>query len=184
MRYLQVYFLDNEDFFKRKTIFTDENEKWYDDNGLRTVLFCKGALETVKKFGWPPDLIHCSGWMTGLIPMFIKNAYKREPIFSNSKIVFTIGQTTFKQKLGSDFLKIAAINDLITPKELEYFKENNNVAMFRGGAQFADAISFGADNVDKKLVEEFTKVKGKKVLKFDTESDLTDYLQLYNDLAK
>ena len=180
---LQVYFLDNEDFFKRKTIFTDENEKWYDDNGLRTVLFCKGALETVKKFGWPPDLIHCSGWMTGLIPMFIKNAYKREPIFSNSKIVFTIGQNTFKQKLGSDFLKIAAINDLITPKELEYFKENNNVAMFRGGAQFADAISFGADNVDKKLVEEFSKVKGKKVLKFDAESDLTDYLQLYNDLA-
>lgn len=181
---LQVYFLDNEDYFKRKSIFTDENEKWFDDNGLRTVLFCKGALETVKKFGWPPDIIHCSGWMTGLIPMFIKNAYKKEPVFSNSKIVYSIGQNTFKEKLGADFLKLAAINDHVTKKELEPFKDNNNLAMFRGGAAFADAISFGAEKVDKKLADEYSKVKGKKVIKYNAESDLTDYLQLYTDLAK
>ncbi|MBK7433832.1 MAG: glycogen/starch synthase [Chitinophagaceae bacterium] len=181
---LQVYFLDNEDFFKRKSIFTDEQENWYEDNGLRTVLFCKGALETVKKFGWPPDIIHCSGWMTGLIPMFIRNAYKKEPVFSNSKIVYTIGQNTFKDKLGADFLKLATINDYVTKKELEAFKDGNNLALFRGGAAFADAITFGAEKVDKKLADEFSKVKGKKVLKFDATSDLTDYLQLYADLAK
>ncbi len=181
---LQVYFLDNEDYFKRKFVFTDENEKWYDDNALRTVLFCKGALETVRKFGWPPDIIHCSGWMTGLIPMLIKSAYKREPVFAHSKIVYTIGQNTFKEKLGPDLLKLAAINDQVTKKELDFYKDGNNVAMFRGGAAFSDAITFGDDNVDKKLVEEFSKVKGKKVLPFNAESDLTDYLQLYNDLAK
>ncbi len=181
---LQVYFLDNDDYFKRKSIFTDEKEKWFDDNGLRTVLFCKGALETVKKFGWPPDIIHCSGWMTGLVPMFIKAAYKKEPVFSNSKVVFTIGNNTFKDKLGADFLKLATINDHVTKKELDVLKDVNNVAMFRAGAHFADAITFGAEKVDKKLVEEFSKVKGKKVLKFDPESDLTDYLQLYSDLAK
>jgi len=181
---LQIYFLDNEDFFKRKSIFHDEKESWFEDNGLRTVLFCKGALETVKKFGWPPDIIHCSGWMTGLIPMFIKNAYKKEPVFSNSKIVYTIGQQTFKEKLGADFLKLATINDHITKKELEPFKDANNLAMFRGGATYADAITFGADKVDKKLVEQFSKVKGKKVIRYDAESDLTDYLQLYTDLAK
>lgn len=180
---LQVYFLDNEDFFKRKSIFADEKENWYDDNGLRTVLFCKGALETVKKFGWPPDLIHCSGWMTGLIPMFIKTAYKKEPVFSNSKVIYTIGDNTFKEKLGADFLSLATINDLVTKKELDIFKDINNTAMFRGGANFADAITFGATNVEKKLVDEFSKVKGKKVLKFNAESDLTDYLQLYTDLA-
>ncbi len=181
---LQIYFLDNEDFFKRKSIFHDEKENWFEDNGLRTVLFCKGALETVKKFGWPPDIIHCSGWMTGLIPMFIKNAYKKEPVFSNSKIVYTIGQQTFKEKLGADFLKLATINDHITKKELEPFKDANNLAMFRGGATYADAITFGADKVDKKLVEQFSKVKGKKVIRYDAESDLTDYLQLYTDLAR
>ena len=181
---LQVYFLDNEDMFKRKFVFQDENEKWFDDNGMRSVFFCKGALETVKKFGWPPDIIHCSGWMTGLVPMFIKAAYKKEPVFSNSKVVFTIGNNTFKDKLGADFLKLATINDHVTKKELDVLKDVNNVAMFRAGAHFADAITFGAEKVDKKLVEEFSKVKGKKVLKFDPESDLTDYLQLYSDLAK
>src|SRR5205823_10113356 len=135
---LQIYFLDNEDYFKRKSLFHDENEKWFEDNALRTVLFCKGALETVKKFGWPPDIIHCSGWMTGLIPMFIKVAYKKEPVFNNCKVIYTIGETTFKEKLGPDFLKLIAVNDNVTKKELDVFKDNNNVAMFRGGAAFAD----------------------------------------------
>jgi starch synthase len=116
--------------------------------------------------------------------MFIKTAYKKEPVFSNSKIVFTIGQTTFKEKLEKDFLKMATINDFVTKKELEPFKDLNNFAMFNGGAAFADAITFGADKVDKKLTDTYAKVKGKKILKFDAESDLTDYLQLYADLAK
>jgi starch synthase len=102
---LQIYFLDNEDLFKRKYIFTDENEKWYEDNDLRTIFFCKGALETVKKFGWPPDIIHCSGWMTGLIPAYLKTVYKKEPVFSHSKVVFTIGPTVFKEKAGCTIFK-------------------------------------------------------------------------------
>jgi starch synthase len=99
-------------------------------------------------------------------------------------VVYTIGQTTFKEKLGADFLKLISINDNVTKKELEFFKDINNVAMFRGGASFADAVTFGAEKVDKKLVEEFSKIKGKKTLPFNPESDLTDYLQLYSDLAK
>src|SRR5215213_11957638 len=180
---LQVYFLDNEDLFKRKFIFHDEQEKFFDDNGLRTVFFCKGALETVKKFGWPPDIIHCSGWMTGLIPFYLKTLYKREPVCSHSKVIYTIGQTTFKEKLGSDFVKKALIHPSLKEKDLEVYKDANNTAMFRGGATFADAITFGADKVEKKLIDEFTKVRGKKTLPYNEESDLTEYLQLYNDLA-
>src|SRR6478609_2945420 len=126
---LQIYFLDNEDLFKRKSLFHDENEKWISDNALRTVLFCKGALETVKKFGWPPDIIHCSGWMTGLIPMYIKTAYKKEPVFSNCKVIFTIGQNTYKEKMGSDFAKIATINTNIKPDDIAVYNEGSNTAM-------------------------------------------------------
>jgi starch synthase len=181
---LQVYFLDNEDFFKRKFVFHDEAENWYDDNGLRTIFFCKGALETVRKFGWPPDIIHCSGWMTGLIPAYIKTAYKKEPVFSHSKVIYTIGQNTFKEKLGNDFVKMAMINANIKEKDLETAKEANNTALFRVGATYADAITFGAEKVDKKLVDEFSKVRGKKVIPFKGwDSDLTEYLELYNDLA-
>lgn len=181
---LQVYFLENEDLFKRKFVFHDENEKWFEDNDLRTVFYCKGALETVKKFGWPPDVIHCSGWMTGLIPAYLKTVYKKEPVFGHSKVVYTIGQNTFKEKLGSDFMKKALIHATLKEKDLEAYKDANNTALFKGGATYADAITFGAEKADKKLLDEFSKVKGKKTLAFNEESDLTDYLQLYTDLAK
>jgi starch synthase len=180
---LQVYFLDNEELFKRKFVFHDENEKWFDDNGLRTVFYCKGALETVKKFGWPPDIIHCSGWMTGLIPFYLKSVYKKEPVFAHSKTVFTVGQNTFKEKLGSDFIKKALIHASLKDKDLEIYKDGTNTAIFRGGASFADAITFGTDKPEKKLLEEFSKVRGKKTLPYQEGGDLTDYLQLYGDLA-
>ena len=181
---LQVYFLDNEDFFKRKFVFNDENESFYDDNSLRTIFFCKGALETVKKFGWPPDIIHCSGWMTGLIPMFLKTVYKKEPVFANSKVIYTLGSNTFPESLGTDFSKQAVIHATLKEKDLDVFKEATNFSLQRGGAMYADAITFGAENVDKKLVEEFSKVKGKKVIPFKGwDTDLTEYLELYNDLA-
>ncbi|MFN2457219.1 MAG: glycogen/starch synthase [Chitinophagaceae bacterium] len=180
---LQVYFLDNEDLFRRKYVFTDEGEKWYADNGLRMVFFCKGALETVKKFGWPPDIIHCSGWMTGLIPAYLKTVYKKEPVFSHSEIIFTIGQNSYDEKLENDFITKALIHPTIKEKELEPYKDGNNVSMYRGAATYADAITFGSDTIDKKLIEEFTKVRGKKTLPYKPDSDLTDYLQLYSDLA-
>lgn len=180
---LQVYFLDNEELFKRKFVFHDENEKWFEDNDLRTVFYCKGALETVKKFGWPPDIIHCSGWMTGLIPAYLKTVYKKEPVFAHSKTVFTIGQNTFKEKLGSGFIKKALIHASLKEKDLDVYKEGTNTALNRGGASYADAITFGTDTPDKKLAEEFAKVRGKKTMPFQEGGDLTDYLQLYNDLA-
>lgn len=181
---LQVYFLDNEDFFKRKFVFHDENEAWYDDNDLRTIFFCKGALETVKKFGWPPDIIHCSGWMTTLIPLFLKTVYKKEPVFAHSKVIYTIGSNTFPEKLSNDFAKKALIHVSLKEKDLDIYKDADNISLQRGAATYADAITFGAEKVDKKLVDEFSKVKGKKVIPFKGwDTDLTEYLELYNDLA-
>jgi starch synthase len=121
--------------------------------------------------------------MTGLIPMYIKCAYKKEPVFSNCHVVYTIGQNTYKEKMGKEFVKLATINSNIKESDIAVYNEGSNTAMFRGGATYADAITFGAEKVDKKLAEEFSKVKGKKVLPFQPDSDLTDYLQLYADLA-
>jgi starch synthase len=121
--------------------------------------------------------------MAGLIPFYLKTVYKKEPVFSHSKVIYTIGQNTFSNKLGADFVQKAMIHPSLKEKDLELFKDANNVAMFRGGATYADAITFGSPEVDKKLVEEFSKVRGKKTLLYNQESDLTDYLQLYGDLA-
>jgi len=182
---LQVYFLENDDFYKRKFIFHDEEDKWFDDNGLRTIFFAKAALETVKKFGWAPDVVHCSGWMSALVPAFIKTAYKREPVFGHSKVVFTIGEHTFDEKLEDDFIERAIVGNAITAKDLEVFKPFDNNALYRGGAKYADAITFGAEEVNPELLKEFSKVKGKKVLKYkDNFTVLDDYLELYNKLAE
>lgn len=181
---LQVYFLDNEDLFKRKFVFTDDADKWFEDNDLRTVFFCKGALETVKKFGWPPDIIQCSGWMTGLIPFYLKGVYKKEPVFTHSKVVYTLTSKTFEENLGVKFSKVAAITAAVKEKDLAAFAGADNIAMMRGGATFADAVTFGEEVIDPILVTEFSEVKGKKILRYDAVgSDLTEYLNLYNDLA-
>jgi starch synthase len=121
--------------------------------------------------------------MTSLIPLFIKTAYKKEPIFGNSKVIFTLGQNTFKEKFNKELLKYCIINSSMKEKDLEAFSDLNNLAMFNGAATYADAISFGDDAVDKKLIDSFSKVKGKKVIPYNPESDLTEYLQLYSDLA-
>ena len=101
---MQVYFLDNEDFFKRKSIFEDDHGQPFDDNVDRMVFFCKGVIETVKKFGWPPDIVHCHGWMTSLVPLYLKTAYQTEPLFQNSNIVYSVYDQApgyvFGDKLG------------------------------------------------------------------------------------
>lgn len=182
---LQVYFLDNEDYFKRKSVFTDDDEQFFDDNAARAVFFCKGALETVKKFGWPPDVIHCSGWMTSLIPMYLKTAYKKEPVFSHSKIVYSLEPNSFKEKLGPTFIKKATISNQIKEKDIELYKDGTNAALNKGAAKYADAVVVAGDKADKKLVEEIKGEKGKILLPYKKDNeDLADYLQLYSQLAK
>ena len=180
---LQVYFLDNEDYFKRKTLFTDENEQFYDDNAARAVFFCKGALETVKKFGWPPDIIHCSGWMTSLIPLYLKTAYKKEPVFAHSKVVYSMEPNTFKEKLGAGFVKKATISTQIKEKDLDLYKEGTNSALNRGAGKYADAVILAGEKTEKKVVDELKAEKGKIILPYKKDNeDLADYLQLYTQL--
>ena len=83
---IQVYFIDNEDYFKRKSTFADENGKLHDDNDERAIFFAKGVIETVRKLNWSPDIIHVHGWMASLFPLYLKTYYKDEPVFENSKI--------------------------------------------------------------------------------------------------
>ncbi len=73
---MQVYFIDNDEFFKRKNTLVDDSKKEHKDNDERSIFFNRGVLETVKKLGWQPDVIHCSGWMTSLMPLYIKHIYK------------------------------------------------------------------------------------------------------------
>jgi starch synthase len=100
---MQIYFIDNEDYFQRKFIFTDKNDKFFKDNDERTIFFSRGVIETVKKLGWSPDIIHCHGWLASLVPLYIKKAYKDNPLFTDTKVIFSIYDDDFKDTLNKDF---------------------------------------------------------------------------------
>jgi starch synthase len=178
---LQVYFLDNEDFFKRKTVFHDENNKFFEDNSDRMIFFCKGALETVRKFGWAPDIIHCFGWMTSLIPMYLKTTYKDDPVFANAKTVYNVFKNDFKETLKSDFTTKLAISDDITKKHLEFFKAGDNTSLTLAGLEFADALVVG-ETLDAKVSAQVKKVKGKKIMKIDEKEE--NPITIFGDFYK
>ena len=94
---MQVYFIDNDDYFQNRLQIHDENGNEYEDNDARTIFYARGVLETVKKLRWCPEIIHCHGWLTALAPLYIKKAYKEEPSFRTSKVVFSLYEEDFKQ---------------------------------------------------------------------------------------
>lgn len=182
---LQVYFMDNEDYFKRKSVFRDDQDKFFDDNGERMIFFCKSALETVKKFGWPPHVIHCHGWMTSLVPLYLKTTYKKEPVFGYSKVIYTAQESQFDEKLNSNFMRKALISNDIKDKDLEVFKDCTNNALTIGAGKSSDVVVFGSENVDKSVSDELKPSRYKKVLKYDEnwKEDVTPLLDLYKSLT-
>ena len=144
---MQVYFLDNEDFFKRKFVYDDENEQPFADNADRMVFFCKGVLETVKKFGWPPDIIHCHGWMTSLIPLYLRTAYKNEPLFERAKIVYSsYAGKDYAQHFNDDFVTKASINNL-SESDLDNYLKDGAIQLEQGAIHYADAIVHGTEEL-------------------------------------
>lgn len=183
---LQVYFMDNEDFFKRKFVFRDEHDHFFEDNAERMIFFCKSALEIVKKFGWPPDVIHCHGWMTSLIPLFLKTAYKKEPVFIHSKTIFTAQQAQFTESLGEQFVKQVLNSAALKEKDLEPYNESDNNALMYGASKYADVVVHGDDNVDAKIVDEFKNGRYKKVVNYSEEwkEDISSIFDVYQSLLK
>lgn len=179
---LQVYFLDNEEFFKRKYLFEDEAGHAYEDNADRMVFFCKGVIETVKKFGWPPDIIHCLGWMTSLIPFYLKTAYKNEPIFKQSKIVYSVYQQNIPPNLDRNFYTKAAINNLHAD-QLKAFANGQGLNLDKGAITYADAIILGSENLDKAVKTVLEDVQ-KPILNYqDVASLLPAYQAFYEELS-
>lgn len=136
---IQVYFLDNDEFFKRKSVFEDAEGKSFEDNIDRAVFFCKGAIETVRKFGWAPDIMHVHGWMTSLIPFYARTAYKNDPLFQSTKIIYSLFDTLTQTFPYDEFAAKASINNLEEGDLLD-FKNGDDTNLHKGAIIHADAI--------------------------------------------
>jgi starch synthase len=174
---MQVYFIDNEDYFQRKYTLQDENNESFEDNDERAIFFARGVLETVKKLRWAPDIVHCQGWFTSLLPLYLKKAYNEEPLFTDSKVVYSLYNDDFDKPLRKEFnnkLKIEGINN----KDIKTIKDNPDfVNLSKLAIDNSDAVIKGSPDINKELEKYLAEIK-KPTLDYQSEET---YIDAYNE---
>lgn len=178
---MQVYFIDNEDFFQRKAVLVDEKGKMFADNDERTVFFCRGVLETVKKLGWAPDVIHCHGWMTSLVPLYLKTAFKNDPLFANSKIVYSVYDNPYEKELSKNFTKKLAMGE-ISKEEVNTYSDSSFEGINKAAIEWSDGIIIGSKNISEGF-SKYAQEKGIPVLEYQDPEDFVDsYSNFYDQV--
>lgn len=166
---MQVYFIDNDDYFQNRLQACDENGNEYEDNDERAVFYARGVLETVKKLRWQPDIIHCHGWITALAPLYIKRAYREEPSFRDSKVIFSLYGEELKQSFGADFANkvlVKGVNkkDLATiPPTVDF------VALNKLAIDYSDGIVQQSEHVNEELLA-YARQCGKPFLEYQADN--------------
>ena len=174
---MQVYFIDNDDYFHRKFVYEGEDGKFFEDNDERAIFFARGVLETVKKLRWKPDIIHCQGWISHVLPLYLKKAYKDDPIFTDCKVVLSlyneIADEAFAEDMGSKVLLTG-----IKSKDVEILKTANGINLAKLAIQNSDGIICGSPELPAEL-NEFAAASKLPVLPYTDLSD-SEYIKEYN----
>jgi starch synthase len=180
---MQVYFIDNEDYFQRKAIFTDDNGYFFNDNDERCVFFCRGVIETVKKLRWSPDIIHCHGWFTSLIPLYIKKSYCDEPLFANSKVICSLYSNGFSEKLNKNFSD-KILFEGIENSDIKILKEPLHNNLVKLAVQYSDGVIYGSENISKDITEYIHKAKIPHLNFQPSESYVEEYSTFYDKILE
>ena len=175
---MQVYFIDNEEYFKRRTVLHDEKGNCYSDNDERMIFFTKGVVETVKKLNWAPDIIHLHGWFTALFPLYLKTYYGDEPLFNESKIISSIYEPDFEEVFSQDFDKKVAF-DKIDGKLIEGLQTANYNALTKLAITHSDGLIMASENLPNEVVDEIGKSK-KPLLNYEESKEEEVYVQFYS----
>ncbi len=176
---MQVYFIDNEDYFHRKFIFNDAKGVFFPDNDERAAFFARGILETVKKLRWSPDIIHCQGWISYLLPLYLKKAYKDDPIFAKSKVILSLNNDYLDASFSQDMKSKITMHG-IRSKDVELLSTPNGTNLAKLAIQYADGIIPSTKELDSELTAyiEKQKLPVLKYVKIDYPG--TNYIQKYN----
>ncbi len=169
---MQVYFIDNEDYFHRKQVIANSKGEEFEDNDERILFFARGVLETVIKLRWAPDLIHCHGWMTSLVPLFIKKYYYNDPLFVDSKVVYSLYNDEFKKTLNPD-IKSKVLMDGMVPDDVKLLKNPDYLNLGKLAVDYSDAIIQGTEKVNSEL-KDYAVQSGKSFLDFQSKETYID----------
>ena len=178
---LQVYFIDNDDYFHRKSVFFDKENNFFDDNDERAIFFCKGVLETVKKLGWAPDVVHCNDWMTALIPLYLKTTYRNDPMFKDTKSVFTVHNNAFDYKFDDDLMSKAKAMD-VSDEALAHLHSADFEGFVKLGCAYADAVVKAEEHCSASLNQIFNDAPKRVELDEEEGKFSESYFNLYTDL--
>jgi starch synthase len=169
---MQVYFIDNDEYFKRKALYTDEDGVLFKDNDERAIFFAKGVVETVKKLNWAPDIIHVHGWMASLLPLYLREYYKNDPLFSESKIVTSIYNNEFKGDLSKNLIDKIKF-DSISEDKLKSLTNSSHTNLLKIAIENSDAVIKGSENYPIELLDHLKTTKT-PVLDFQPFDDFTE----------
>ena len=177
---IQVYFIDNEDYFRRKQQFHDDKGTFFADNDERAIFYARGVLETVKKLRWAPDIIHCHGWISHLVPAYLKKAYKDDPIFSSSKIVLSLYADTPEEPFQEGFAAKAAFGGL-GAADLKYLNTKaSGINLAKSAIQYADGIILGAPDIQADVLK-FARSRKLPLIPYNAEAmEDGSYVEAYN----
>ncbi len=170
---MQVYFIDNDDYFQNRLQVVDENGVEYEDNDARAIFYARGVLETVKKLRWCPDVIHCHGWMTALAPLYIKKAYKDEPSFRDAKVVFSLYDNDFKEPFHPGFASKLLLKG-ISKKDVADLKEPvDYTALCKLAVDYSDGVIQQSEHVNEEVIA-YARQIGKPVLGYQSPEIFAD----------
>ena len=176
---MQVYFIDNEDYFQRKCTYRDPNGSFFADNDERGIFFARGVLETVKKLRWKPNLVHCHGWLSHLLPLFLKKAYHDDPLFTNARVVVSLYNDLTNETFNENMLS-KVIMPGIKAKDVEFLEEPTALNLTKTAIQYADGIILASPGVDSKLTQ-YTVSRKIPVLPYINPQDpASTYIRDYN----
>ena len=166
---MQVYFIDNEDYFKRKATLTDEEGNLFSDNDERAIFFAKGVIETVKKLNWAPDIIHVNGWLSSLLPLYLRNYYGNEPLFNSAKIVTAVYNQDFDGTLDPGLYK-KVLFDGLENEQVRHLKKPSYVNIMKTAVDNSDGVIVAGDNIPGDL-QKYLEKSGKPVLGYKTKEE-------------
>lgn len=172
---MQVYFIDNEDYFQRKFIFTDEKGEEFADNDERAIFFARGVIETVRKLRWAPDIVHCHGWFTSFIPLYLKKVYFDDPLFVQSKVIYSFYNDAFEKQLSRN-LKQKLVMEGVNARDIEMLDNPSYHNLMQMVAKISDGLVFGSKKIDSGVVDMVSRLKKPLLRHFE---DGEEYVDLY-----
>ena len=177
---MQVYFIDNDEYFKRKAVFTDGDNKLFEDNDERAIFFAKGVIETVKKLNWSPDIIHVQGWMAALVPLYLREYFKNDSLFTDSKVVVSLYNEPFEGEINPDLIN--KINfDGISKETVSVIEKPNYTNLQKIAINFADAIIKASPELPEGIEEHLESID-KPTLEYKSEEEFVeDYIEFYQN---